>query len=403
MGSTRESALEPSVTGDPRAALSSVSDTQVATDRQLMIRSIEVIPLIVPLAREYRGSYYGMTNRATVITRVVTTAGVVGEAYAADEDKTLAEICKIITDEITPRLVGQDAFAFERCWSLCAPVTYDQLRDRRVALVALACVDLAIWDAIGKALQMPLWELWGGYRRSIPVNIIGGYNGGDLGLVREEVAEWLEMGFRGCKFKIGGAAPEVDARRITAAREILGDDFVITIDANQGYSLQEALQVCRLISDLGIRWFEEPCIWMNDVRDMRDVRHIGGIPVCAGQSEYSSGACRNLMEAGAIDICNFDASWSGGYTSWRRMAALADVYSVELAHHEEPQVAAHLLASQPGGTYVEVFHPDRDPIWWNLITNRPEVRDGCLSLSDAPGLGWTLDSDYIRRYRIDVD
>ena len=249
---------------------------------------------------------------------------------------------------------------------------------------------------------MPLWRLWGGYRQTIPVNIIGGYYGGDLGRVRAEVAERIAMGFRGCKFKVGGATPELDAQRVAAAREAAGEDFVITIDANQGYTLQSALELCSMVRDLDIRWFEEPCIWMNDARDMREVRSRGGIPVCAGQSEHSPGACRDLMQAGAIDVCNFDASWSGGYTNWRRLAALAHVYSVDLGHHEEPQVARHLLASQPHGTYVEVFHPDRDPIWWNLIGNRPELADGQLPLSDAPGLGWVLDADYIEHHRVDL-
>jgi L-alanine-DL-glutamate epimerase-like enolase superfamily enzyme len=389
------------VTVDDRSR-AAASGSVPAAGARLTIKQIELIPIVVPLAREYRGSYYGMSHRATIITRVITEEGIVGEAYGADEDKTLADIHSVITDEIAPRLIGENAFGVERCWSLCAPVTYDQLRDRRIGLVALACVDLAIWDAIGKALGMPLWRLWGGYRDSVPVNIIGGYYGGDLGHVREEVAGWLDMGFRGCKFKVGGATPELDAQRVVAAREAAGDDFVITIDANQGYSLHAALELCRMVTGLGIRWFEEPCIWTNDARDMREVRHRGGIPVCAGQSEHSPAGCRDLMQTGAIDVCNFDASWSGGYTNWRRMAAVADVYSVELGHHEEPQVAAHLLASQPHGTYVEVFHPDRDPIWWNLIANRPELIDGRFSLSDDPGLGWTLDPDYIERYRVEL-
>ncbi len=372
-----------------------------ATER-LTIKQIELIPVLVPLSREYRGSYYGMTNRATIITRLYTEEGVVGIAYAADEDKTLSEIAQVIRQEIAPRLLGENAFGYARCWELAYPVTYDQLRDRRISLVALASVDFAIWDAIGKALSRPLWQLWGGYRNSIPVNIIGGYYGGDLDGIREEVAGWRELGFRGCKFKVGGRPAVEDAARVQAARAAAGEDFVITIDANQGYRLQEALELCHRIADLNIRWFEEPCIWTNDCRDMREVRERGRIPVCAGQSEYSPAGCRNLMEAGAIDVCNLDASWSGGSTSWLRMAALAHVYSVELAHHEEPQVAAHLLASQPKGTYVEVFHPDRDPIWWNLIANRPGLVKGEMILPQAPGFGWELDWDFATHHRIDM-
>jgi L-alanine-DL-glutamate epimerase-like enolase superfamily enzyme len=373
-----------------------------ALRRRLTIREIELTPIVASLDGVYRGSYYRMENRASIVTRVVTEEGIVGEAYAADEDKTLADIVHVIRDEIAPRVAGEDAFSFERCWQRGFPVTYDQLRDRRIGLVALACVDFAIWDAIGKALDEPLWRLWGGYRDSVPVNIIGGYYGRDLGGIREEVAEWRSLGFRGGKFKVGALEPPEDAARICAAREAAGDDFVITIDANQGYSLGQALDLCERISDLGIRWFEEPCVWANDRRDMRDVRARGGIPVCAGQSEYSPGGCRDLFETGAVDVCNFDASWCGGYTNWRRMAAAAHLYSVELGHHEEPQVALHLLASQPHGTYVEVFHPDRDPIWWKLVANRPEVVDGRFALPERPGLGWVLDQEFIDRHRVDL-
>lgn len=368
---------------------------------RLSIASIELIPLVVPLQETFSGSYYRMVNRSTIIARVVTEEGIVGEAYAGDEDSTLADIHGVIERELAPRLIGEDAFAYERCWQLGAPVTYDQLRDRRIGLVALAVVDFAIWDAIGKALGRPLWQLWGGYRDTIPVNIIGGYYGRDLGQIRDEVAGWRAMGYRGCKFKIGGRSPAEDAERVRAAREAAGEDFAITIDANQGYTLKQALELCERVADFDIRWFEEPCIWSNDRRDMREVRARGGIPVCAGQSEHSPGACRDLMEAGAIDVCNFDASWSGGYTSWRRMAALSQVYSVELGHHEEPQVGAHLLASQPNGTYLEVFHPERDPIWWQLPLNRPELVDGAITLGSEPGLGWQLDEDFIARHRAD--
>ena len=291
---------------------------------------------------------------------------------------------------------------FERCWELGYPVTYDQLRDRRVGLVALACVDLAIWDAIGKALGVPLWQLWGGYRDTIPANIIGGYYGRDLAGIRDEVAEWREHGLPRLQVQGRRTHPVEDAERVDG-RARGGRGRLRHHDRRQ-----PGLHACRWRSssasasrDLDIRWFEEPCIWANDRRDMREVRARGGIPVCAGQSEHSPEACRDLMETGAIDVCNFDASWSGGYTNWRRMAAAAHLYSVQLAHHEEPQVAAHLLASQPHGTYVEVFHPDRDPIWWNILAQPPRARRRADRAPIAAGFGWVLDGDFIERYRVD--
>lgn len=341
-----------------------------------------------------------MTHRATIVTRVFTREGIVGEAYAGDEVATLAQIDDVITKELAPALVGEDAIATERCWMKGYPVTYDILRDRRIGLVALACVDTAIWDAVGKVVGLPLWRLWGGYRDRLPILAIGGYYGEPLGSIEDEVTGYLERGLAGMKFKVGGASPEVDAGRVRRAREAGGPKFIITVDANQGYTVDEALAFARAAEDLNIEWFEEPVTWHNDRRGMREVRARSGLKVCAGQSEYSPSGCRDLMEAAAIDICNFDSSWSGGPTAWRRAAAIAASYDVTMGHHEEPHVAAHLLASQPHGTYVECFHPDRDPFWWNLVMNSTRLADGELVLPTTPGLGWRLDDDYIERYRV---
>lgn len=373
-------------------------DRIAAPATSLTIAEVETIPIRVPLGRTYRGSRYKMTHRSTIVVRVHTVEGIVGEAYCGDEDAGLLEIDEILRTEIVPRLIGEDAFRVERCWELARPATYDILRDRRLGLVATACADAAIWDAVGKALGQPLHRLWGGYRDTLPVITIGGYYGTQE--IAEEVTELREAGLAGMKFKVGGLTPEEDAARFRVAREAAGDDFVLCADANQGWTPEEAVRFCRLVDDLDLHWFEEPCIWSNDRRAMRDVRYRGGVRVCAGQSEFSAGGCRDLMVEGAIDFCNFDSSWSGGATEWRRVAAAAVAFDVAMAHHEEPQIAAHLLASIPHGTFLEVFSADRDPIWWNLVANRPAISDGHLALPTGPGLGWELDEDYIEAHRV---
>lgn len=370
--------------------------------RALTIERIETIPLRVPLGRVYRGSRYHMTHRSTIVTRVHTAEGLVGEAYAGDEDAGLEDIDRIIHAEIAPNLVGEDAFAIERCWQLARPATFDILRDRRLGLVATACVDTALWDLIGKALDEPLWRLWGGYRDRLPVSSIGGYYGMETS-IGEEVTDLRAAGLAGMKFKVGGLDPDEDAKRFHEARQAAGPDFVLMADANQGWTPDQAVRFARLVADDDLYWFEEPCVWHNDRRAMRDVRYRSGVRVCAGQSEFSAGGCRDLLVEGAVDVCNFDSSWSGGPTEWRRVAAMALAYDVTMAHHEEPQVAAHLLAAIPNGEFLENFHPDRDPIWHNLIANRPPLEDGYLQMSDRPGLGWELDTDYIDRYRLTFD
>jgi len=367
----------------------------------LTVTRVEVIPVIAPLARVFQGSYYKMDQRATLITRLYTKEGIVGEAYAGDEVDTLAAISAVVTDEIAPRLIGMNLMSTARIWEVLYPATYDILRDRRIGLVAMAGIDAAMWDAFGKALGIPLHRLWGGYREAVPMIAIGGYYGEPLGAIEDEMATYQDMGLAGVKFKVGGASPEADAARVRRARIAAGEDFVIAVDANQGYSVNDAIDFARRAEDLNIRWFEEPVGWANDRRDLATVRQATRIPVAAGQSELSPSACRDLMEAGSIDVCNFDASWSGGPTAWLRTAAVASTYSVQMAHHEEPQVSSHLIGSQAHGTYSECFHPDRDPFWWNLIANRPELENGYLPLPIGPGLGWELNTDYINAYRVD--
>ncbi len=373
-----------------------------ATVPDLRIERIETVAVRVPLDRVYKGSHYQMTHRSTIITRIHTASGIVGEAYAGDEDAGLAEIDGIINNEIAPLLIGEDGFAIERCWEIARPATWNILRDRRLGLVATACIDVALWDAIGKALGAPLHRLWGGYRTRVPVITIGGYYAADAD-IDAEVKGLVDAQFAGMKFKVGGLTPEEDAVRVRQARRAAGDDFNLAVDANQGWTPAQAIRFAKLVEDCNLMWFEEPCQWQNDRRAMRDVRMSAGIPVCAGQSEFSAAGCRDLMETGSIDFCNFDSSWSGGPTEWRRVAGMATVYDVRMAHHEEAHVAAHLLASIPHGTYLEYFHPQRDPIWHNLIANRPALSNGCITLPEGPGLGWELDEDYIAKHRVTFD
>jgi D-galactarolactone cycloisomerase len=367
------------------------------------IETVETIPLKVPLKHLYEGSYYRMRNRCTIITRIRTSDGVVGQSYNADTDEEQGDVLSIISDEITPRITGLDVRQVERIWEAMIPVTFDQLRDRAIPMQAIACVDSAVWDAVGKCAGMPLWRLWGGYRDRVPVIGIGGYYGSSEADLENELEFFRgRNGMVGMKFKIGARSPTEDAERLRHARQIVGDDFVFIVDANQGYTLGEALAfVAEIRDDVPLRWFEEPIRWHSDWRGLRDFRLRSNINVAAGQSEISRVGMREMIIGGALDVCNFDASWGGGPTEWRRVAALALTFDVELGHHEEAQVSSHLLASVPNGTFMETFSPARDPIFWNLIANRPALEHGEFPLLEAPGFGWELDEDFISKYRVD--
>jgi L-alanine-DL-glutamate epimerase-like enolase superfamily enzyme len=236
----------------------------------------------------------------------------------------------------------------------------------------------------------------------MPVIGIGGYYGHDDDQLREEARFFMEQGFSGMKFKIGARSPEEDERRVRVVHDFAGADFILMCDANQGYTTREAIEFGKRVADIGLRWFEEPCRWSNDRRGMKDVRAMTGIPVAAGRSEYSRLGARDLIVDGAIDVCNFDASWGGGPTEWRRVAGLAANFDVQMGHHEEAQLSFHLLASIPHGTYAEAFSVQRDPIFWHMLANRPTKGDGGFALPHGGGFGWELDASFIKKYRVDA-
>ncbi|GAA4333900.1 mandelate racemase/muconate lactonizing enzyme family protein [Pigmentiphaga soli] len=369
----------------------------------LTIERIEAIPLRMPLPKPLKAGTVVVNARATVLTRVHTAEGIVGECFSNNEDRGQPEIVRLIGEEILPRLKGRSAFHVEACWEAMYPITRDFLRDRRMPIRAIACVDAALWDAVGKAVGLPLHRLWGGMRDEVPAVAMGAYynDGNDLQIVHDEMAMLRRQGFAGCKLKIGRLSPEQDALRVRAAREGAGDGFWLIPDPNQGYSFDEAVRFARLVEDLDIHWLEEPCHWQNDMRDLARLRAITGVRVAAGQSEVTGAGCRDLLVANAIDVCNFDPSWSGGPTEWRKVAATAALFGVGIYPHLETQVGAALAASVSNGLYVEVMQPNRDPLYHALIENPPRIADGKLTLSELPGWGMELDRALIDRIRCD--
>lgn len=366
----------------------------------LRMARVETLALRAPLARRFVGSAYSMVNRCTIVVRLETDDGVVSEIYVGDTDDEQDVIVGIIHDELAPRILGRSARDPEGAWHAMEPSSNNILRDRGLALQAIAAVDTAIWDVVGRALGLPLYRLWGATTDVLPLSVIGGYYHLDLEETAAVLERYRDTGFAGCKFKVGGRSPAEDAERVRVARAAVGPDFVLMVDANQGYDRREAVEFGRLVATLGIHWFEEPCRWTNDRLWMRDIRMQTGLQVCAGQSEFTLSGLRDLVVAGAIDISNFDASWSGGPTMWRKAAGLCAAFGVRLGHHEEPQVAAHLLASVPGHEFLECFDEERDPFFWNLSDLSDGFREGSYQLSDRPGFGVALDWDYVARHTV---
>ena len=368
----------------------------------MKIASIEAIAISIPLKKNFGGSTYSVLKRCTVITRMRTDEGLASEVYNGDNREHGPEIVRLIREQLAPRVAGMDVLEVERAWQAMFELTHASA-DRKLLLEAIACVDCALWDLVGKARGKPVRDLLGGNRERLPILSIGGYyrEGKTLADIGREMEAYRDAGMGGCKFKVGGLAPEDDFKRVEAARRAAGPDFFLVVDANRGWNARDAIRFARLIEPLDIGWFEEPCHWYDDAALMAKVRQSTSIPVTAGQCEITSHGVRRLVDAGAVDFVNYDASEGGGVTDWRRAAEICRSAGARMAHHEESQISRQLLAGVPHGTWVECFaDPDRDPVWQSVWVNRPPVKDGTLAVGADPGFGIVLDWKLVERFRI---
>ena len=379
------------------------------------IKNIQVIPLVRRLNRAFQGSTYQIVSRNTLFVRVETEEGILGEAFGGDEDIYQAKVVAVANEFLAPRIIGMELLPIEELWQAMistAPLPFHNrgihtldLINHAVLMQAIAIIDLGLWDTLGKALNKPVWRLLGGFRNKVPVIGIGGYHrsAGDLEGLVSEVESFLAFGLSGIKLKVGSLQITQDLKRVETLRKHFGKRLLLCCDANQAWTLDEALQFARGAKDYELEWLEEPIRWNDQLVGLRRLREETDIPIVAGQGEISSLGCRDLILNRCVDILNVDATIAGGVTEWRRAATFAQMMNVKMGHHEEPQVALHLLASVPNSTYVEVFpDPERDPMWHELPENRPPIRDGYMEASEKPGFGLAYNREIIDIYRGDV-
>jgi L-alanine-DL-glutamate epimerase-like enolase superfamily enzyme len=368
----------------------------------MQIDHAEVIPIEVPLSRTFYGGTYSMNRRCTLLLRLRTAGGLQGQIYIGDERDRQAEICQLLQQHLFPNIIGRQPSEVTAIWE--EHFQHTIVSAGRVPMMrAMSALDVALWDLLGRQAGLPIFRLLGAAQTRLQTIIIGGYyeeGKGVEGLI-EEIQGYQEIGYAGVKFKVGGRLPEEDIERVRQVRDAIGNAFIIACDANMGYTVADAITFARGVADCHIAWFEEPVHWYDQIRGMREVRAATGMRVTAGQSEMQRWGCRDLVEGGAVDILNNDISHAGGVTEWRRIAAHAASHRVQMAHHEEPLLSMHLLASTGQGLYPEYFSAERDPVGAHLPTMSPPLQNGWIELPEAPGFGIEVDESFVNRYRID--
>ena len=343
--------------------------------------------------------------------RVETEDGLFGLGEASPMEGGFVPLT-IIARRMAPFLVGKDFFDHE--------VLQEQLFHKLVKLgpeyavtSALAALDIAFWDLKGKALGQPVYRLLGGaWRTTMPCYASIGGNGARsvdevLRVVEGRVAK---EGVKAVKIRWDGDRTVIDAdisgdiAKARAVRSMLGDDFTLGFDANNGYSVGGAMRVGRALEELGYAWFEEP-VQHYHVAAMGEVAQRLSITVSAGEQTYTLQGVKDLINAG-VRMVQPDPVKMGGITGLRQCAALAHAHGVELVPHQTQPSIGHLANMHIMATVMHLAKPVELNSGWEraslVFRNPSEPTNGHVSLPSAPGLGAEFDAAEMQRRTIPI-
>jgi L-alanine-DL-glutamate epimerase-like enolase superfamily enzyme len=271
-----------------------------------------------------------------------------------------------------------------------------------IAATAISAADIALWDLKARLLGLPLAGLLGRAREDVPVYGSGGFTSYDDQRTREQLAGWVEQDrIPRVKIKIGeswGSDERRDLRRIALAREVIGPQAELYVDANGAYGTGQAVRVAQQMADCGVTWFEEP-VSSQDVAGLAAIRSQVLPDVAAGEYSWTLADSARLLDAGAVDCLQLDVTRCGGITEFLRAAALAAAHGTQVSAHCAPAVHAHVGAATPNLRHVEYFH-DHQRIEHLLFDGALDPQGGALRPDPGqPGLGLRLRAADAERYR----
>jgi len=321
-------------------------------------------------------------SSTTLVLARVDAGGAQGLGYTYADTAT----AHLIRDTLAPLLVGHDAFALAARWG-------DMVRAIRnlgrpgIASMAISAVDVALWDVKARLLGVPLIDLLGAVRESIPAYGSGGFTSYSEARLREQFGGWARDGLIAVKMKVG-RDPGADPARVAAAREAIGRHVRLFVDANGAYTVEQALEEADAFAQSDVRWFEEP-VSSDDLEGLRLVRsrRPAGMAIAAGEYGYDAFYFRRMLAAGAVDAIQADATRCGGITGFLQAAALADAFATPLSSHCAPALHVALCCAARRAVHLEYFH-DHVRIERLLFDGAPVPVQGQLVCDRArPGLG----------------
>jgi L-alanine-DL-glutamate epimerase-like enolase superfamily enzyme len=321
-------------------------------------------------------------DHTTLVVAEVSAGGVAGLGYTYAG----AQAAHLINDVFAAFLVGADASAIAKAWEqMFASVR--NLGSRGICANAVSAVDVALWDLKAKSLGRPLVDILGAARDAVPIYGSGGFTSYSREQLTGQLSHWVEEdGCRWVKMKVG-TEPERDPVRVKNARAAVGSAGLF-VDANGAYARKEALDFAERFTEFDVSWFEEPVSSddLEGLRLMRD-RAPAHMEIAAGEYGYEPFYFRRMLEAGAVDVIQADATRCCGITGFLRAAALADAHAIPLSAHTAPALHLHACCAAPRLRHIEWFH-DHVRIEHMLFDGAPIPENGMIRPDlSRPGLG----------------
>jgi len=341
-----------------------------------------------------------------LVVEIFTDDGHVGLGNAALSPQVVKQVIDLY---LKPLLIGQDPWDIELLWQHMYRKTMAFGR-KGIAMVAISAVDIALWDLLGKSARQPVYRLLGGRTKPrIPVYASRLYSVA-LNELAEEAKRYKAEGYSAMKLRFGwGPADGARGMRrnvelVRTVREAIGDEIDLMADAYMGWTLDYAKRMLPLLEPFHLRWLEEPVI-PDDIHGYAELKSRSPIPIAGGEHEFTCYGFRDLLEARALDYIQFDANRVGGITQARKIAALAEAYSIPVIPHAGQMHNYHLVMASLNSPLAEYF-PVVDvevgnELFWYIFSGEPRANDGSIDLDDnTPGLGLTVNEDGLQQFRI---
>jgi len=369
--------------------------SSVVRAAEVSLRDLEVGAYEVPTdAPEADGT---LAWDSTVIVVVQAHAGdEVGLGYTYADPST----AKLVQSKLAGVVVGLDALAPQAAWRKMVGQVRNLGRPG-ISSMAIAAVDTALWDLKARLLELPLCRLLGGGHDCVPVYGSGGFTAYDDARLTEQLGGWVEQGIPRVKMKVG-SHPDDDPRRVRVAREAIGADTQLFVDANGAYSRKQALELAhRFREESDVSWFEEP-VSSDDLEGLRLIRDRGpsGMEVAAGEYGYDAVYFKRMLEAQAVDVQQADVTRCAGITGLLQVAGLCEAFQVPLSLHCGPSIHLHPALSLDRLAHLEYFH-DHVRIEGMLFDGAARPRDGALWPDlDRTGNGLEFKREDAERYAV---